>query len=147
MRKEIGIWLNTSKAVLVSLDNGKNENIRILESGIESRTRFPGERKPFSRLGSLLTNTSSKITNRRKQQMHQYLSKIIHEIDPDTATFYLFGPATAKIELDKELKKHQNFAQKPVIVESADKMTERQLIAHVKLFFENYHAKHAKAVH
>ena len=79
--------------------------------------------------------------------MHQYLSKIIHEIDPDTATFYLFGPATAKIELDKELKKHQNFAQKPVIVESADKMTERQLIAHVKLFFENYHAKHAKAVH
>jgi hypothetical protein len=147
MRKEIGIWLNTSKAVLVNLHNGKDENVHMLESEVESRTRFPGERKPFSRLGSLLTNTSSRITNRKKQQMHQYFSKILSSIDSDVNELYLFGPSIAKIEFEKELRKHQNFTGKPIHVESADKMTEKQMIAHVKHFFENNSIKHAKATH
>jgi hypothetical protein len=142
MRKEIGIWLDTNKAVLVSLLNGKNENISILESEVESRTRFPGEKKP-SRVGSLLTNAENKITNRKKQQKHQYFNEIMKTIDQDTQALYLFGPSKTKIELEKELRKHQPFTHKPLVVESADKMTEKQMIAHVKSFFGKNNHKNA----
>ena len=112
MRKEIGIWLDTNKAVLVSLLDGKNENVSILESEVESRTRFPGEKKP-SRIGSLLTNAENKILNRKKQQKHQYFNEIIKTIDDDTQALYLFGPSKTKIELEKELRKHQQFIKQP----------------------------------
>jgi hypothetical protein len=147
MKKEIGIWLNTDKAVLISLKDGQNESVVTFESEIETRTRIPGEGKPFSRLGNILAETSSRITNRRKQQMHQYFNKIIHSLDDETKALYLFGPSNAKIQLEKELKKNPIFLHKPVIIESADKMTERQMIAQVKSHFEKIEPKNGKAAH
>ncbi len=147
MKKEIGIWLNSDKAVLISLKDGQNEQILTLESKIETRTRIPGERKPFSRLGNILAETSGRLTNRRKQQMHQYFNQIIHSLDNEARELYLFGPSTAKIQLEKELKKIPQFAQKPVIIESADKMTERQMVARVKSHFEKTQTQNGKTKH
>ncbi len=144
MKKEIGIWLNRDKAVLISLKDGQSEQVMTLESEIESRTRIPGEGKPFSRLGNILAETSGRLTNRRKQQMHQYLNKIIHSLDDEARELFLFGPSNAKIQLEKELKKNPVFARKTVILEAADKMTERQMIAHVKDHFEKNEVKHGK---
>jgi hypothetical protein len=64
-------------------------------------------------------------------------------IDEDAQALYLFGPSKTKIELEKELRKHQPFTHKPLVVESADKMTEKQMIAHVKSFFEKNNNKNA----
>jgi hypothetical protein len=147
MKKEIGIWLNSDKAVLISLKDGQNEQLVTLESNIETRTRIPGERKPFSRLGNILAETSGRLTNRRKQQMHQYFNQIIHSLDQEAGEIYLFGPSTAKIELEKELKKNPTFAHKPVSIESADKMTERQMVARVKSHFVKSNTKNAKPIH
>lgn len=144
MKKEIGIWLNRDKAVLISLKDGQSEQVMTLESEIESRTRIPGESKPFSRLGNILAETSGRLTNRRKQQMHQYLNKIIHSLDDEARELFLFGPSNAKIQLEKELKKNPVFARKTVILEAADKMTERQMIARVKDHFEKNEVKHGK---
>lgn len=146
MKKEIGIWINSDKAVLISLNDGQNEQIITLESQIETRTRIPGEGKPFSRLGNILAETSSRLTHRRKQQMHQYFNKIIHSIDDEATALYLFGPSKAKIEFEKELKRVPLFAQKPVSVEPADKMTERQMIARVKSHFDKNNTKHARTI-
>lgn len=147
MKKEIGIWLNTDKAVLISLKDGQREQVVTLESEIKSRIRFPGESKPFSRLGNILAETSSRLTNRRKQQLHQYFNKIIHSLDDETKELYLFGPSNAKIQLEKELRKNAVFSHKPVIIEPADKMTERQMIARVKSHFEKTNTKNGKSAH
>jgi len=134
MKKQIGIWLNTDKAVLVSLADG-NESIHTIESQIESRERFPGEGKNYSRLGSMLVNPSKKITEKRKHQLHHYFDEILHNLE-DASSIYLFGPSKTKKLFEKEMKEHHGFDQKVIEVENADKMTTNQLIAKVKDHFK-----------
>lgn len=134
MKKQVGIWLDTDKAVLVSLLNG-NEEVKTIKSQIDTRLRFPGERKPGARLGTMAADPTTKITNRKKQLLHHYFNDIIHSVS-DATGILVFGPSKAKIELEKQLKKHHGFDHAHLDVESADKMTTRQLIAHVKKHFK-----------
>ncbi len=141
MKKQIGIWLNTDKAVLVSLLNGKQEEIQTIESDVESRTRFPGETKPNSGSGTILPSLEKRTTNRKKQQMHEYFDRILQHISHDTGEIYLFGPAETKVHFEKTLKKHPEYASKKMEIDSADKMSRAQMIAHVKKHF-NKHDTH-----
>jgi hypothetical protein len=142
MKTELGIWLDTSKAFIISMADGDTPNVHMIKSEVESRTRIPGERKT-SRIGSLLTNAENKITNRRKQQKQHYLNEIIKSLPHNTEAIFLFGPSKTKIELEKGLRKQSTFSNKAIYLESADKMTERQMIAHVKSFFEKTELKQA----
>ena len=49
----------------------------------------------------------------------------------------IFGPGEAKIELKKEIEKSKELAGKIKKIESADKMTIKQITAKVKAFFES----------
>ena len=51
---------------------------------------------------------------------------------------YIVGPGEAKIELRKEIEKRKEFASKKLHVETADKMTEKQIKARVRQFFARY---------
>lgn len=135
MKREIGIWLNSTKAILVDLNNG-NQSVKTIESDIESRTRFPGEGKDFSRLGSMQVNPSKKQTNRKKHQLHHYFEEIIHNLE-DASNIFIFGPSQTKNLFEKELKKHHNFHNKLIDIENSDKLTQKQLIAKVKDHFEH----------
>jgi hypothetical protein len=135
MKKQVGIWLDTDKAVLVSLMDGREE-VCTIESNVESRLRFPGEKKPTSRFGTIAANALSTTTNRKKQQLHHYFNTIIKTVE-DAADLYLIGPSTTKIMLEKEIRKHSEFSHRPLVVEPADKMTHRQLVAHIKNHFHN----------
>ncbi len=141
MKKQIGIWLNTDKAILVSLLNGKQNEIQTIESDVESRTRFPGETKPNSGSGTILPSLEKRTINRKKQQMHEYFDRILQHISRDTGEIYLFGPAETKVHFEKALKKHPNYASKKLELNSADKMSRAQMIAHVKQHF-NKHEPH-----
>jgi hypothetical protein len=135
--KHIGIWLDTDKAVLVSLTDGQ-ESIKRIESEVEHRLRFPGEGKNYSRWGAQLINPSKRITNRKKHQLHHYFNEIISNLN-DVNSVYLFGPSNTKKLLEKEIRKHHPIDKLPLDVESASKMTENQLIAKVKEHFMQPH--------
>jgi hypothetical protein len=47
----------------------------------------------------------------------------------------IFGPGEAKLELENEIRKSKELARKLVGVETADKMTERQIAAKVRRYF------------
>jgi hypothetical protein len=47
------------------------------------------------------------------------------------------GPGQAKIEFEKMLKKHKSMKSRLIKVETADKMTKNQMIAHVKKFYKD----------
>jgi hypothetical protein len=133
MKKQVGIWLDTDKAVLVNLSpNG--EEVKTIESMIESRLSVPGEKKAYHRLGAMFLNSSKHHINKRKQQMNQYFNNIIKSVD-GASNIFIFGPSITKIELEKEMKKHHEFWNKEIQISSADKMTQRQTIAFVKKHF------------
>jgi len=136
MKKQVGIWMNTDKAVLVSLLNGKENEIQTIESAVESRSHNPREMKPGSRTGTVLMDVDKKMTQRKNHQMHNYFEKVMHSISSDTGEIYIFGPANAKKHFEKELKKHSQFNSLKLEIESADKMTQPQMVAKIKQHFE-----------
>lgn len=135
MERQIGIWLNSTKAILVEMANG-SETVRTIESEVESRTRYPGEGKNFSRLGSMQVNPSKKNTNRKKHQLHHYFDEIIDELE-GAENIFIFGPSTTKNLLEKEIRKNSSFINKNISIENSDKMTQNQLIAKVKTHFSS----------
>jgi hypothetical protein len=54
----------------------------------------------------------------------------------DAKQIYIFGPGEAKIELKKEIEKNNVFLDKISDIETTDKLTEPQIVAKVKKYFE-----------
>ncbi len=130
-----GVWIDTEKAVIVSL-KGKGHTIKIVDSLIESRERIPGEKKMFTRFGVQFSNFETKKENRKNHEIQKYLKKVVDEIK-DTDEVVLFGPAEMKTELEKFMLNKS--IQSPVIrrVETTDSMTQNQIVAWVKDFYED----------
>jgi hypothetical protein len=59
MKKQTGIWLDKEKAVVITL-NDHGYNLKIIESEIETRERYDGEKKKFGRFGSQFLNEETK---------------------------------------------------------------------------------------
>ena len=131
MGTKVGVWLDSEKAYIISLFEDRHV-METIESEVESRVRYEGETKSFSGKGGSLVNPSKKKTKRRKHQMDSYILSVLEKLR-SAEGIYIFGPAECKRELEKGLIKRKD---KPSIhIESADKMTERQMIARVKGHF------------
>ena len=133
MEKNVGIWLDSEKAYIISLIDGR-EKLEKIESNVESRVRYEGEKKSFSRIGGQLVNPQKKKTKRKKQQLQNYFKSILKKTN-DAGNIYIFGPAEAKIGLTKEYKKHKSLQNKVLKVENSDNLTKNQMIAQVREVF------------
>ena len=142
MKKYIGIWLDRREAFVVYLLNnkpftdGKQETVERIESNIERRVRLSGgSRSRKTPYGPQEIAVDSKQESRVKQQLNEYYQQIIKRIS-DADRILIFGPGEAKIELKKAIEKTQLLAAKIMKVESADKMTIRQITAKSRAFFK-----------
>jgi len=133
MEKKVGIWLDSEKAYIISLINGR-EKLEKIESNVESRVRYEGEKKSFSRIGGQLVNPQKKKTKRKKQQLKNYFQNILKKTK-DAGDIYIFGPAEAKTGLNKEYSKHKELQSKVLRVENSGKLTENQMKAQVREVF------------
>lgn len=131
MGKNVGVWLDKEKAYVISV-NGGNHKVEKVESNVESRVRYEGETKSYSGRGGAFFNPSKKRTKRAKHQINSYLSDVSGKLD-SAQNVFIFGPASTKKELGKILSERKD---KPAIrMESADRMTENQMVAKVKRHF------------
>lgn len=132
MGKNVGVWLDKEKAYLISVNGGKHR-IEKIESNVESRVRYEGEKKSYSRIGGAFFNPSKKKTKREKHQLNHYLTDLSLKLS-GAESILIFGPADVKKELRKVLIKRKD---KPAIyLESAEQMTENQMVARVKDHFK-----------
>ena len=132
--KNIGIWLDKNQAHVVTIENS-NETLKTIPSNIEhfnvrggSGTRLKG--------GPQDVVQDSKYLEREKHQFKNYFNEIIPEIQ-DAKNIVIFGPAEAKIKFKKELEEnHKKLDDKVAKVETADSMTNNQVIAWVRDFYK-----------
>jgi len=130
--KKIGIWLDHEKAHFI--DAGKHV-LYTVYSGEESQPRYPGEHGDGAKLGN---NRSTNNENQKHKRQQNILSQYYHDIANrlnDYDEVYLFGPTTAKDELRNHLKADKHSAYKTIHVQHADQLTENQMVAKVKQFF------------
>ncbi|MBK9227789.1 MAG: hypothetical protein IPL67_12265 [Ignavibacteria bacterium] len=79
MEKKAGIWIDTQKAFIVTLDKSGHATKTIL-SQIETKVRIAGESKDFTRFGKQYFSPDEKKENKRKQEERDFFKAILKEI-------------------------------------------------------------------
>lgn len=133
MKKQTGIWIDSSKAIIVTLQNGEevmSEIVSDLESNVYDKE---GERGSF--FGNQHVNSEKTFDERKKNYMKSYLTEIIDFVN-QSDELYIFGPAEAKTKLQQQIStENANLATKVKAVETSDSMTTNQVVAQVKKFY------------
>jgi hypothetical protein len=134
MKKNIGVWLDTEKAYIITLEDS-GARVDKIESEIESRIRFKGETKAYSRMGNQFINPATKVTHKRRHQIKHYFESITNRL-ANAEEIYLFGPAETKVHFAKHISKELLLKDRIRKVESEDHISEKQMVACVKKIFE-----------
>lgn len=134
MTIRFGIWIDHRKAILTKLED-ESVSTRTIRSDVESRVRLAGGSRSKTVYGPQDFVSDSQRDRRYRSHLHRYYRNVIHELDRADAIF-VFGPGEAKEELCRELERPKDMAEKVVGVETADKMTERQMVTYVKDYFQ-----------
>ena len=132
--KKTGVWLDKNKALIVTID-GEKVTLNTIASNVEhfnirggSGTRFKGGPQDVVQDGKFL--------EREKHQLKQYYKSLALEIK-DTDALVIFGPAETNAKFSEELhKNYKSLSTKIKGVKKADSMTDNQVKAWVKDFFE-----------
>ena len=127
MKKEIGLWIDHRKAVIVIVtENG--EEIKEISSNMEKHVRSMG--------GTASEDGSTEDVRDRQfgNHLNSYYDGVIAWIR-DAEAIQIFGPGEAKGELEKRLK-DKGYKGHILANETMDKMTDRQIAAKVRERFQ-----------
>ena len=132
--KKVGLWLDHSHAHFIDFSKGPAV-VETAFSGEESQLRFGGEHGTGTQMGNnRSTNSEHHRHNREQEHMHEYYNMLADRLK-NYDDIFLFGPTTAKDELFNKLNADKSFASKTIQVQSADHMTENQMIAKTRKYF------------
>ena len=131
LKAEAGLWIDHREAVIVVLSKTGEETKRI-QSNAETQLRRSGE--PST--GRFEYQTVPADDSRQREytgHLARYYDEIISCLR-DAGAVLIFGPGEAKGELKKRFEKDKAGAQ-IVTMETTDKMTDLQIVAHVRHHF------------
>ena len=134
MEKLFGLWIDHEKAVIVSL-MGESHEVIHLESGIEGHFRLKGGSGSGTPYSQQDATSESKREYRYSQHLNIYFQHII-DLLKDAKHIFIFGPGEAKFEFKKRIEKNNMFLDKISDIETTDKLTEPQIVAKVKKYFD-----------
>ena len=133
MSKNFGIWIDHEKAVMVILKEDKEE-IKLIQSGVEKRVRFRGGTRMKTTYGAQHFPAEDHKDRQYIEKLKKFYGMVISMLEGGDSVL-IFGPGEAKAELERRIL-HELSGVKVVGIETADKMTDRQIAAKVSRFFE-----------
>lgn len=130
--KKAGIWIDHRRAVIVAIGSGEERTTHIL-----SKVEKHPERSGDSPLKGPYEARQVPPDDRRQMaltgELNTYYDAVIAAVH-NTGSLFIFGPGEAKGELKKRLEK-KKFGGRIAAVETADKLTDRQIEAKVREYF------------
>lgn len=119
-----GIWIDHKRAIIVAL-SGDHIATTTLESDVGAHPHFGGEQDGGG---------EKKYEERRHQHLDRYYDEVVgHVAQADRVL--LLGPGEAKLELKARLDRSQAHAGRTVAIQTADRLTDAQVVAAVKDHF------------
>jgi stalled ribosome rescue protein Dom34 len=132
MKKEVGLWIDHRKAVIVAIEN-KGIVTQTIKSNVDEHIRFSSGTHSKSSSNSQ-GSTAEDVRDRQfGDQLENYYDRII-TIIRDADSILILGPGEAKVEFENLLR-HKEHGGQIVGIETADKMTDPQIKAKVKDHF------------
>lgn len=138
MTKQIGLWIDHKRAVILTL-NDEDESLQILESDVGRRPRYRGTGRTRTPHSAQYQKGDDQLDKQFDGHLNKYYEKVLAQLQGAGAVL-IFGPGEAKQELKRHLENQKNHIQ-IMGIESADKMTDRQIAAKVRKYFEEAYIK------
>jgi len=133
MTNRVGLWIDHKQVVIVSVDE-KGETVKRIKSGIERHIQYRGATHPKSPYSAQYQQGEDQLDNQFTGHLNKYYDQVTALLRGATSIL-VFGPGEAKTELKARLAR-QKGPPRQVHVEPADKMTDRQIAAKVRKYFE-----------
>jgi hypothetical protein len=132
MKKEVGLWMDHRKAVIVVVSD-KGEEIKLIVSKVEKqrrRSRGSPLKGPYE---ALQVPADDSHEREFTGHLNIYYDAVIGCIR-DAEAILIFGPGEAKGELKKRMEREE-LGGRIVGIETVDRMTDRQIAAKVRQRF------------
>ena len=133
MDKKTGIWIDHRQAVIITLDKNQ-EAVDVVESETERPPKMEGGSRSKVPWGPRDVGAETRNERKFQQQLDRYYQEIASNLK-GVESIFLFGPGQAKGELKKHLDDTHGLRDRVVAVETADKMTQPQMVAKVREFY------------
>ena len=130
MATKAGVWIDHKQAIVVLVGDAENE-IKKINSGVKKTTRSADG----SKMNNWYTPNDFVAEDRLEQRLGNHLNKFYDEVIASilgAEALLILGPGEAEGELLKRLKS-KKLRGISVDLETADKMTDRQIAAKVRL--------------
>jgi len=124
MSRKIGIWIDHKTAVIVSATAGPIAT-QTMKSEVSAHPRYSGQEG---------AGGEKNYEQRHGEQLDHYYDDIISQLGRPEAVL-IFGPGEAKLELKERLSRFKALSECIVDLETADRLTEPQIVAKVKDHF------------
>lgn len=133
MKTTVGLWIDHRKAIIVAVPD-KGEEIKLIISKIDKQPGRSGGIRSTTPYESQQVPADDSRERKFTGHLNIYYDAVIACIR-DAESILIFGPGEAKGELKKRLKK-DNLDARIVGIETVDKMTDRQIAAKVRQYFQ-----------
>jgi stalled ribosome rescue protein Dom34 len=114
--------MDSQNAMLISKAAEENQTEYAVQSKVKSKEYHGGK-------GEHGSNNADKANS---QQFYKDVSHLLLPFDE----IFIFGPGQAQEEFQNFLKEDSHFNNKKIIIDTADKLSDPQMIAKVKAHFE-----------
>jgi hypothetical protein len=124
MKRNVGLWIDHTKAVIFSLAD-EGAEIKRISSELKNNVQFSG--------GAQKESAKEHGDKHLTGHLNNYYGEVVEYIC-DAESILIFGPGEAKNELKKRLESRK-LHRKVVGFETADKMTDNQIVVKVRQRF------------
>jgi hypothetical protein len=133
MKTTVGLWIDHRKAVIVAVtDTG--EEIKLIISKVEKQPGRPGGIRSTTSYESQQVPADDSRQKKFTGHLNIYYDAVIACIR-HAESILIFGPGEAKGELQKRIVKNK-LSGRIAGIETVDKMTDRQIAAKVRQYFQ-----------
>lgn len=135
MKKEVGLWIDHRKTVIVTFEN-EVEMTREIRSNMEPHVRFATGKQGKAPSDGKESTAEDMRDRQFDDHLGRYYEGIISLIRT-ADSIWIFGPGEAKTELETRLK-NDGLGERIVGIETVDKLTDPQIVAKVRHHFSVY---------
>jgi hypothetical protein len=132
MNTKVGLWIDHRKAIIVAVTD-KGEKIGLVISKAERQPRRSGDSPLKGPYEPHQVPAQDSLQRVLTAHLNIYYDAVIASIR-DAESILIFGPGEAKGQLKERLEK-QGLGGRIIGVETADKMTDRQITAKIRQRF------------
>lgn len=134
MKREVGLWIDHQKTVMVTVVDEKDET-REIRSNVEKTLRRSSAKSSKVSTDKATSNAEDVSDRRYGNRLSEYYDGVVSLLR-NADSIWIFGPGEAKVELKKRLER-ANLGGRIASVETVNKMTDRQIVDKVRQHYVN----------